>query len=105
MGRQQQLTRSSLSANNISPTTSARRRCISSTRSQKARRASSSNASSPAFIPNSSKVNMLNTFRYSLPDAIQSQVTATLAEWNDASKVNRIWQKDARVWTNEDEAK
>jgi transaldolase/glucose-6-phosphate isomerase len=48
---------------------------------------------------------MLNTFRYSLPDAIQNQVTATLAEWNDASKVSRIWQKDASVWTNDDEAK
>ena len=48
---------------------------------------------------------MLNTFRYSLPDEIQSQVTATLAEWNDASKVNRIWSRDASVWTNDDEAK
>ncbi len=48
---------------------------------------------------------MLNTFRHSLPDAIQTQVTATLAEWNHASKVDRIWQKDASVWTNDDEAK
>src|SRR3954465_7482380 len=48
---------------------------------------------------------MLNTFRYSLPDEIQSQVTATLAEWNDAGKVARIWERDARVWTNDDEAK
>src|SRR4051812_23152914 len=48
---------------------------------------------------------MLNTFRHSLPDAIQSQVTATLAEWNDASKVNRIWSRDASVWTGDDEGK
>ncbi|HKX84456.1 MAG TPA: hypothetical protein VJL58_09565, partial [Pyrinomonadaceae bacterium] len=45
----------------------------------------------------------LNTFRYSLPDDIESAVREELAAWNE--KVPRVWAKDASVWTNDDEAK
>ena len=48
---------------------------------------------------------MLNNFRYSLPDELQSQLDASVAEWQDQNKVARVWQKDASVWTGEDEAK
>jgi transaldolase/glucose-6-phosphate isomerase len=48
---------------------------------------------------------MLNDFRHSLPDELQQQLEAVAAEWNDQNKVARVWQKDASVWTSEDEAK
>ncbi|HEY2847313.1 MAG TPA: hypothetical protein VGI80_05795, partial [Pyrinomonadaceae bacterium] len=48
---------------------------------------------------------MLNTFRYSLPDELQQQLEVSATEWQDQKKVARVWQKDAAVWTNEDEAK
>ncbi|MFL6374434.1 MAG: bifunctional transaldolase/phosoglucose isomerase [Pyrinomonadaceae bacterium] len=48
---------------------------------------------------------MLNNFRYSLPDQLQQQLDASVAEWQDQNKVARVWQKDASVWSDEDEAK
>ncbi len=48
---------------------------------------------------------MLNNFKYSLPDELQTQLDAIAAEWNDQNKISRVWQKDATVWSNEDEAK
>jgi transaldolase/glucose-6-phosphate isomerase len=47
---------------------------------------------------------MLNEFRYSLPEELQVQLD-TASEWFGDDKIARIWQKDASVWTNEDEAK
>jgi transaldolase/glucose-6-phosphate isomerase len=48
---------------------------------------------------------MLNNFRYSLPDDLQTQLNTIATEWQDQKKVARIWQKDATVWTGGDEAK
>src|SRR4051812_24978323 len=48
---------------------------------------------------------MLNNFTYSLPDELQAQVTAAAVEWSSSNKITRIWQKDASVWTGDDEAK
>ncbi|HEV7698713.1 MAG TPA: bifunctional transaldolase/phosoglucose isomerase [Pyrinomonadaceae bacterium] len=47
---------------------------------------------------------MLNEFRYSLPEELQTQLD-TASEWYGDDKVARIWQKDASVWTDDDEAK
>jgi len=39
---------------------------------------------------------------YSLPDALKKQVADAVADWN--GKVSRLWQRDASLWTNTDEA-
>ena len=48
---------------------------------------------------------MLNNFEYSLPDGLQTQLDATAADWQEHNKIARVWQKDATVWTGEDEGK
>jgi glucose-6-phosphate isomerase len=48
---------------------------------------------------------MLNSLTYSLPEDLQTAVEAKFDEWQKENKINRVWQKDQTVWTNEDEAK
>ncbi|MEZ5345070.1 MAG: bifunctional transaldolase/phosoglucose isomerase [Pyrinomonadaceae bacterium] len=48
---------------------------------------------------------MLNQFNYTLPQEIESGVKKTLEDWRTSGNVNRIWNKDASVWTNSDEDK
>ncbi len=47
----------------------------------------------------------LNSLQYSLPEDLQSAVTANLGDWEKNNKIARLWQKDAALWANEDEAK
>ena len=47
----------------------------------------------------------LNSMRYSLPVDLEKAVKAVFNDWSKNNKVNRLWQKDASLWTNEDEAK
>lgn len=47
----------------------------------------------------------LNSFSFSLPDEIESSLQNEIVAWRDADKIARIWQKDASVWTNDNEAK
>jgi glucose-6-phosphate isomerase len=48
---------------------------------------------------------MLNKLTYSLPEKLETTVQAEFDEWQKENKTSRIWQKDASVWTNDDEAK
>ena len=48
---------------------------------------------------------MLNTMKYSLPSELELAVTTTAQSWKTEDKVSRIWEKDATVWTGDDEAK
>ena len=48
---------------------------------------------------------MLNKLTYSLPENLEIAVQAKFDEWQNENIIKRIWQKDASVWTNEDEAK
>lgn len=48
---------------------------------------------------------MLNSINYSLPENLENAVQKQLGEWKKENKIARVWQKDASVWTNEDEAK
>jgi len=48
---------------------------------------------------------MLNSFKYSLPASIETDVAGEISSWKDAEKICRIWAKDASVWTSDDEAK
>ncbi len=47
----------------------------------------------------------LNELTYSLPENLRSAVEATIEDWRKAERVQKIWAKDAAVWTNDDEAK
>lgn len=48
---------------------------------------------------------MLNSLTYSLPENLEKFVRETMDEWQKENKIPKIWQKDASVWTNTDEAK
>ncbi len=48
---------------------------------------------------------MLNQFEYSLPEKIENAVQIKFDEWKTADKIGRIWNKDASVWTSDDEDK
>lgn len=41
---------------------------------------------------------------HALPDAWKRSVDATLDEWTAQGKVERLWKKDAQLWTGADEA-
>ncbi len=48
---------------------------------------------------------MLNSLTYSLPAKLETAVASTFEEWQTENKIDRVWKKDARVWTATDEAK
>jgi transaldolase/glucose-6-phosphate isomerase len=48
---------------------------------------------------------MLNSMTFTLPEGIESEVRAEARSWNTDQTVSRIWTKDRRVWTGEDESK
>ena len=41
---------------------------------------------------------------FSLPEPLSKRVAQTLDEWRSGDKVQRLWQRDASLWTNSDEA-
>ena len=47
----------------------------------------------------------INSISYSLPPQIEDAVREQISKWNDENKIRRIWEKDAGVWTGDDEAK
>lgn len=47
----------------------------------------------------------INSVTYSLPPKIEDAVKGHIESWNSDDKVHRLWEKDASVWSNEDEAK
>ncbi len=47
----------------------------------------------------------INTFKYLLPGSIDDQVSTAAAAWQADCKIERLWAKDASVWTDNDEAK
>src|SRR5215204_498005 len=48
---------------------------------------------------------MLNSLTYQLPEKLETAVRAAFDEWREEKKIARLWQKDASVWTADDEAK
>ena len=47
----------------------------------------------------------LNRQTYTLPDKLAEHVNASLQDWKKNGKVQRLWQKDASLWTDADEGK
>ncbi len=48
---------------------------------------------------------MLNSISYSLPENLQKIVQSKFDEWQKADKIGLLWNKDATLWTDTDEAK
>lgn len=48
---------------------------------------------------------MLNSYKYFLPENLENAVQLELDEWKNQNKIEKVWAKDAGVWTNEDESK
>jgi len=46
----------------------------------------------------------VNPQKYKLPKDLAGQVAAAINDWKSNNKVQRLWQKDASLWTNTDEA-
>ena len=47
----------------------------------------------------------LNSLTFSLPEKLEIAVQVSLDEWKQHNKIKRVWEKDATVWSNSDEAK
>ena len=43
-------------------------------------------------------------FRYSLPAKIELDFSAAVTDW-EKGKIDRLWARDASLWTNQDESK
>ncbi len=46
----------------------------------------------------------LNSLDYKLPENLQTAVEATVKDWLADGRIEKIWRRDAAIWTNEDEA-
>jgi transaldolase / glucose-6-phosphate isomerase len=47
----------------------------------------------------------MNQLTYKLPQALADAVKINLNDWRASDKVARLWQRDASLWTGDDEAK
>ncbi|MGF1479645.1 MAG: bifunctional transaldolase/phosoglucose isomerase [Cyanophyceae cyanobacterium] len=45
----------------------------------------------------------LDCLTYQLPEDLTQKVQDSLVEWRKAGKIRRLWDRDASLWTNEDE--
>ena len=45
----------------------------------------------------------IDRFSYSLPQELETEVEATIADWQDKGKIRQLWQMDADLWTGSDE--
>ncbi len=54
---------------------------------------------------NTTSSSPINALSRQLPAALATAVSEILSNWTSSNKVQKIWQKDAALWTNKDEAK
>lgn len=47
----------------------------------------------------------MSRLKSSLPESLAAAVKATVGEWQAGGKMQRLWQRDASLWSNDDEAK
>ncbi len=46
----------------------------------------------------------MSRLKTSLPESLATAVKATIADWQSGGKMQRLWQRDATLWTGSDEA-
>ncbi len=51
------------------------------------------------------KTGHLDSISYHLDAKLTKEVHATIKDWQDKDKARRLWASDAKLWTNQDEAK
>jgi transaldolase / glucose-6-phosphate isomerase len=49
--------------------------------------------------------NSINSLSYNLPENLKDAVNREIDKWRQEDKISRLWEKDASVWTSEDESK
>ena len=47
----------------------------------------------------------MNALKSSLPEPLASKVKSTTSDWQSGSKMKRLWQRDATLWSGADESK
>ena len=47
----------------------------------------------------------MSRLKTSLPESLAATVKSTIADWQSGGKVKRLWDRDASLWTGEDESK
>lgn len=47
----------------------------------------------------------MSRLKTSLPETLAATVKSTIADWQSGGKVKRLWDRDASLWTGDDEAK
>ena len=52
-----------------------------------------------------SEVKTENGLKTSLPEPLAQKVQATVADWQSGAKMKRLWQREASLWTGDDESK
>jgi transaldolase/glucose-6-phosphate isomerase len=55
--------------------------------------------------PSTTPMSQVNQQKATLPADLDAAVKKNLNDWRASGKVRRLWQHDASLWTNEDEAK
>jgi transaldolase/glucose-6-phosphate isomerase len=46
----------------------------------------------------------VSDLKTSLPESLATTVNATIADWQSRATMQRLWQRDATLWTGSDEA-
>ena len=47
----------------------------------------------------------MSRLKTSLPETLAASVKSTIADWQSGNKVKRLWDRDASLWTGDDESK
>jgi len=47
----------------------------------------------------------VNSFKASLPEPLAAQVKSITADWRSSGKIKRLWNRDASLWSGDDESK
>jgi transaldolase/glucose-6-phosphate isomerase len=47
----------------------------------------------------------VSRLKISLPESLAAAVKATVADWQSGGKIKRLWDRDASLWTGDDESK
>jgi transaldolase/glucose-6-phosphate isomerase len=47
----------------------------------------------------------VSRLKSSLPESLAASVKANIADWHSGNKMQRLWQRDATLWTGDDEGK
>jgi transaldolase/glucose-6-phosphate isomerase len=47
----------------------------------------------------------VSRLKSSLPESLAAAIKTTIGDWQSGGKMQRLWHRDAGLWTGDDEAK